>query len=245
MAPPPSFYQPSPTLNPLAAGLGRIPFMPSVEEDEEFKLTIGAGGMGKKRRFDIYQDAVEASPARTETPLEEHRYVDSDDFCWPIDLQLLTDFQPSSFDFQPHGMPSFPNELSSSARLPVSPTPAAKPASYRLSGKENGQPEQPSQQHVRRTHSGPPSHIYPPHMLRDTSSINNPLYNHAYARSFGGFSHQTWSYNDLSSYQQANPMLGGLNPVNSVNPIARPQHQYGQGMGSKNNNNDFGMHYDP
>ena len=104
-------------------------------------------------------------------------------------------------------------------------------------------------------------------MLRDTSLINNPLYNHAYARSFGGFSQQTFSYNGMSSYQQANPMLGAFNPVNGFNPIAHPQHHYGQGfgsnttndgqglgsknknngqdLGSKNNNDDFGMHYNP
>jgi hypothetical protein len=74
LVPPPVFLKPTPTLNPLAAGLG-LRFTPTVEEEEEFRLTVD---MGKKRAFSIFQDAPEVSPARTETPLEEHRYVQSD-----------------------------------------------------------------------------------------------------------------------------------------------------------------------
>jgi hypothetical protein len=74
LAPPPVFFQPAPSLNPLAAGFGRR-YVPTAAEDEEFRLTVE--DMGKKRAFSIFQDAPEVSPARTETSLEDHRYVSS------------------------------------------------------------------------------------------------------------------------------------------------------------------------
>ena len=72
LAPPPVFFKPAPTLNPLTVGFGRR-FVPTAEEDEEFRLTVE--DIGKKKGFSVFQDAPEVSPARTETPLEEHRYV--------------------------------------------------------------------------------------------------------------------------------------------------------------------------
>ena len=72
LAPPPVFFKPAPTPNPLAAGFGRR-FVPTAEEDEEFRLTVE--DMGKKRGFSIFQDAAEVSPTRTEASLEDHRYV--------------------------------------------------------------------------------------------------------------------------------------------------------------------------
>jgi hypothetical protein len=72
LAPPPVFFQPAPSLNQLNASFGRR-FVPTTEEDEEFRLTVE--DMGKKRNFSVFQDATQASPARTETPLEDDRYV--------------------------------------------------------------------------------------------------------------------------------------------------------------------------
>jgi hypothetical protein len=72
LAPPPVFFKPASTPNPLAAGFGRR-FVPTAEEDEEFRLTVE--DMGKKRGFSIFQDAAEVSPTRTEASLEDHRYV--------------------------------------------------------------------------------------------------------------------------------------------------------------------------
>ena len=72
LAPPPVFFKPTPALNPLAADFGRR-FVPSAEEDEEFRMTVE--DMGKKRAFSIFQEAPEVSPARTEASLEDHRYV--------------------------------------------------------------------------------------------------------------------------------------------------------------------------
>lgn len=62
-------YKPQPTPNPLAVFGNR--FMPSAEEDEEFRMTVG--DMPQKRSFGIFQDAGEVSPGRTESPLEETR----------------------------------------------------------------------------------------------------------------------------------------------------------------------------
>jgi hypothetical protein len=68
------FLRPPPTLNPLAAGLVNR-FVTTAEEDEEFRMTFG----NKKKSFNIFQDVpglqAEVSPGRTESPLEEHRYV--------------------------------------------------------------------------------------------------------------------------------------------------------------------------
>lgn len=72
LAPPPVFFQPAPSFNQMNAGFGRR-FVATTEEDEEFRLTVE--DMGKKRNFSIFQDAAQASPARTETPLEDDRYV--------------------------------------------------------------------------------------------------------------------------------------------------------------------------
>lgn len=49
-------------------------YVPTLEEDEEFRLTVG--DMSKKRGFGIFQDAhaPEVSPSRTESTLEDHRY---------------------------------------------------------------------------------------------------------------------------------------------------------------------------
>lgn len=45
------------TTNPFPFG-GR--FIPSVEENEEFRLTVGS--LGKKRRFNVFQEQAEESP---------------------------------------------------------------------------------------------------------------------------------------------------------------------------------------
>jgi hypothetical protein len=234
LAPPPPFLKPAPTLNPLTAGFGRR-YIPTAEEDEEFRLTVE--DMGRKRTFNIFQDIPEVSPARTETPLEDHRYVWHAPSYMDNSLPSWTDFPYPSFDFPTHGMATYPNEPSTSSRFPASPTPATKPASYRSLGKENGQPELPAQQQARR---GPPapSHIYPPHMFHDPSSIN-PLYNHAYARSFGGFAHHTYTVTNVPSGYGAS-FQGDFKPVN---PMARPQQPQGQGMGSQSNGFGDGMHY--
>jgi hypothetical protein len=62
-------YKPQSAPNPLAIFGNR--FVPSAEEDEEFRITVG--DVSKKRTFGIFQDAGEVSPGRTESPLEEAR----------------------------------------------------------------------------------------------------------------------------------------------------------------------------
>lgn len=66
------FLRPPPAFNTLVPGLDRR-YVPSVEEEQEFKLTMD--DLSKNRSFNIFQDPGEASPARTEASLEEHRYA--------------------------------------------------------------------------------------------------------------------------------------------------------------------------
>ncbi|KAH8770320.1 hypothetical protein BGZ57DRAFT_985798 [Hyaloscypha finlandica] len=215
LAPPPVFFKPAPTPNPLAAGFGRR-FVPTAEEDEEFRLTVE--DMGKKRGFSIFQDAAEVSPTRTEASLEDHRF----------DLPNAT-----------HGLPMYPDELQNSSRFPVSPTPVPKPLSYRPHGKENGKPELPHQQQARRAPSAPsaPPHGFTPQMFLDPSSVN-PLYNHAYARSFGGFSQHTFTMTNVPMYGTG--FQGDFKPVGSM---LQPQHPQGQSMGTKQNDFGNGLNY--
>jgi hypothetical protein len=129
------------------------------------------------------------------------------------------------------------NDTSNSSDFNVSPTPVAKSASYRPFGKENGQPELSAQQQARRGLPAP-THIYPPHMFHDPSSIN-PLYNHAYARSFGGFAQHTYTVTNAQSGYGAS-FQGDFKPVN---PMLPPQQPQGQGMGSYNKGFGNSMHY--
>jgi hypothetical protein len=59
------FLKPGPPLNPLAAGFGRR-FVPSKDEEEEFRVTME--NMGKKKPFNIFQDAPEESPGLSRVP---------------------------------------------------------------------------------------------------------------------------------------------------------------------------------
>jgi hypothetical protein len=130
------------------------------------------------------------------------------------------------------------NETQGSSRFPVSPTPVPKPLSYRPYGKENGKPDMPpqQQQQARRVPSAPAamSHGYAPQMFLNPSSIN-PLYNHAYARSFGGFSQHTFTMTNVPMGYGAN-FQGDFKPVGTM---LQPQQSQGQSMGT-NNNNGFG-----
>lgn len=57
-------YKPQPTPNPLAVFGNR--FISTVDDDEEFKMTVG--DMAQKRPFGIFRDDGEVSPGRTESP---------------------------------------------------------------------------------------------------------------------------------------------------------------------------------
>jgi len=146
-----------------------------------------------------------------------------------------------------HGLPVYSNEPQIPSRFPVSPTPVPKPLSYRPYGKENGKSDLPAKpQHGRRVPSAPASmsHGYAPQMFLNPSAVN-PLYNHAYARSFGGFSQHSFSMTDVPMGYGAN-VQGDFKPVGSMLQPHQPQ---GPGMGSNNmgsNKNGFGnaMNYD-
>ncbi|KAK0119296.1 hypothetical protein ONS95_008143 [Cadophora gregata] len=145
----------APLLNPLANIERR--YVPTAEEDEEFRLTVG--DMTKKRGFTIFQDIPEVSPGRTETPLEDHRF------------EL----------FGSHGLPTFPNNSMNSNHTLASPTPVPRPTMYRASGKENGQAEMLTYHPNRRALSD--SQVYPPHAYHE--GVSNPLFHQNYARTYG------------------------------------------------------------
>jgi len=147
-----------------------------------------------------------------------------------------------------HGLPSsmYSNETQSSSRFPVSPTPVPKPLSYRSYGKENGKSDLSAQpQHGRRIPSAPASmsHGYAAQTFLNPPTINNPLYNHQYARSFGGFSQHS-----QHSFSMTNAPMGyGNNFQEEFKPTSlmlQPQQPQGRGMGSNNYGYGDGMNYD-
>ncbi|KAH6709119.1 hypothetical protein BKA61DRAFT_556473 [Leptodontidium sp. MPI-SDFR-AT-0119] len=212
MQAPPNYYAGNaPVLNPLAAFDRR--YIPSAEEDEEFRLTVG--DMTKKRGFAIFQDIPEVSPGRTETPLEDHRF----------------EF------FNSHGLPTFPNNSMHSNHTLASPTPVPRPTSYRTSGKENGQPEMQTYHPNRRALSD--SQVYPPHAFHEGPS--NPLFNHGYTRSYG-YGGGPYGYTGYGDNRSPNSFGSNfLNDYNKQpNPMASVGQQQGHGMGQHPGNNTSG-----
>jgi hypothetical protein len=84
-----------------------------------------------------------------------------------------------SHDGLPGGYP--PNPVPSTL---ISPTPAPKatPSGFQISGKENGKPEVQNRYPIHRP-APLASHVFPSQVFYDASF--NPLYNHAYAQTFG------------------------------------------------------------
>jgi hypothetical protein len=72
LGPPAQPFSKGSTPNPLALANFGHRYVPTLEEDEEFRMTVG--DMTKKRALSIFQDAPEVSPGRTESTLEDHRY---------------------------------------------------------------------------------------------------------------------------------------------------------------------------
>ncbi|KFY18007.1 hypothetical protein V491_04888 [Pseudogymnoascus sp. VKM F-3775] len=120
-------------------------FTPSNDEDEEFRLTVET--MGKKGRLSIFKDAVEDSPGRTESPLEEHR-----------------------FDFS-HGLPL--ENTSSNMIVHTSPRTMQSPLVVRFGGKENMQPDHLNR---RSGAASAPGNVYPPHAFHEHTA-NPLIYN--------------------------------------------------------------------
>ncbi|CZT49818.1 uncharacterized protein RSE6_10710 [Rhynchosporium secalis] len=207
-APPSHTLGSAPVFNPLANFDRR--YVPSAEEDEEFRLTVG--NMSKKRGFTIFQDIPEVSPGRTETPLEDHRF----------------DF------FAPHGLSSYPSNGMNSTIALASPTPVPRPTTFRISGKENGLPETLNYHHNRRSLSD--SQVYPPHVYHEGNS--NPLFSHSFARPYGfGMGPSTYTgFGDSRSPNSFN--FNFLNDYNrQPNPMTSMGQQEGHGMGQQAGNN--------
>ncbi|KAG4428738.1 hypothetical protein IFR05_015779 [Cadophora sp. M221] len=210
-APPNHYIGNAPALNPLVAFDRR--YIPSAEEDEEFRLTVG--DMTKKRGFSIFQDIPEVSPGRTETPLEDHRF----------------EF------FGSHGLPTYQNNSMNSNHTLASPTPVPRPTSYRTSGKENGQPEMQTYHPNRRALSD--SQVYPPHAYHEGAS--NPLFNHGYTRSYG-YGGGPYGYAGYGDSRSPNSFGSNfLNDYNKQpNPMASMGQQQGHGIGQHPGNNTSG-----
>ncbi|PBP25812.1 type-2 protein geranylgeranyltransferase subunit beta [Diplocarpon rosae] len=214
MATRPNVYlHPAPVLNPLAF---ERRYVPSAEEDEEFRLTVGEFG-NKKRGFNVFQDGLpEISPGRTETPLEDHRF----------------DLPPPS-----HALDSYSNNSMISGHSFASPTPTPKPTSYRAQGKENGHPEMTSYNHNRRTLSD--SQVYPTHTFYDSTS--NPLFNQTHTRSlaFGANypSYNTYSDNRSPGGFGSNFLSDYNKQYNSMSYTGHPQNH---GMENSNSVSDSG-----
>jgi hypothetical protein len=121
-----------------------------------------------------------------------------------------------------------PNNNNSSSQ--ISPTPLPKPASIRVFGKENGQPDMSAQFMARRNVSA--SLAFPPQAFYEPTF--NPLYGNPYGRTFAYGDHQSNQNQDMrppagypSSYQ------GDFRPVNPV-PIPHNPRHYGKAMGPNN-----------
>lgn len=217
-----------PNLNPFA-NFGQR-YMPSSEEDEEFRMTVG--DMTKKRAFGIFQDVPEISPGRTESSLEDHRYAA--DHTPP--LAAVADISLGRFDFSGDRMTSRPTDMKASNY--ISPTPAAKQPASRGAGKERPKSGMSPQVHVHQTFSTPASHIYPGQIFYDPSI--NPLYNQAWARTFPYAAPQMGFTQDARPPPRFHTSLHG--EFRSIHPATRPSSQHGAGP-SNNTNTPHGMHY--
>lgn len=171
--------------------------MPSVDEEDEFKLTVGNFAKKKKASFSVFEDNT--SPSRTESPLEEPRYVEKSILLAEIHNSLT--FIVCSFEFpSSHSLqPAWSNSMTSD-QIPTSPTPAAKPVSRNGSGLNSfnssngthGLPDPSTNHfHARRTMSD--SSVFAP-MAFHTDF--NPLFNHgnhsntSYQRSYSAYTPQ-------------------------------------------------------
>ncbi|KAI9745427.1 MAG: hypothetical protein M1818_000961 [Claussenomyces sp. TS43310] len=114
--------------NPLGP-LNNTQFIPNAEEDEEFRLTME--GMMKKPTFGIFRDAEDASPGRTESPLDDLKH-----------------------SFPHHYYPLQP--LNRNSMLDMSPTPVFKPTPLRFSDKENLHTQAFDRRHVSSATGFPP-----------------------------------------------------------------------------------------
>lgn len=163
-------------------------FTPSIDEDEEFRVTVET--MGKKRRLSIFKDAMEDSPGkamhitistneanshkgRTESPLEEHRYESQYlNLWWRACMTNST-----RFDFS-HGLPL--ENASSNMIVHTSPRTMLSPLVMRFGGKENMQPDYLNR---RSGVASAPGNVYPPHAFHEHTA--NPLIYNPYSYSFG------------------------------------------------------------
>ncbi|TVY48759.1 hypothetical protein LOCC1_G001652 [Lachnellula occidentalis] len=122
--------------------------------------------------------------------------------------QTESSLEDHRFDLPNNGLPLYQD--SSTTISHISPTPVPKPILARGLGKENMH----SHMHNRQSASYP-SHVYPSQVFYNPSF--NPLYNHAYAGTFGYGDHHHNPFNDVKFSPAFAP-----NPYVDSNQIAQP-----------------------
>ncbi|KAL3417928.1 hypothetical protein PVAG01_10938 [Phlyctema vagabunda] len=186
------------TRNPFAS-MGNS-FLPSAEETEEFRLTVG--DMGRKRDLNIFQDEPSATPARSETPL--------DDF-------MTTKFGNGSENLLAYNTNFSPQGFIASEDLP-------KSTMFRSHSRENEELDMKERYSAMlATGSG---HILPSMIFKDPSS--NPLYNQATMNPFTFGTRQEGvdmdfkpPFSNFGDYQAMGP-FDGLNVPDYRNDLVNP-----------------------
>lgn len=151
------------------------------EDEEESRLTLGQNP--KKRSLQVYRDEG-ISPVGTESPLDEHRYVDHFEVVSPGVSHLIA--FDNSFDFGgQNGLPSYSRNPNPS-QFHVSPTPIPRPTLLPHSFKEtptraslpqvslHGLPTQHPVQSTQLTATSSASVVFPGQVLQDPAI--NPLF---------------------------------------------------------------------
>ncbi|TVY17172.1 hypothetical protein LARI1_G004571 [Lachnellula arida] len=132
--------------------------------------------------------------------------------------QTESSLEDHRFDFPNNGLPLYQNNSMTISH--ISPTPVPKPISARGLGKENMH----SHMHNRQSASYS-SHVYPSQVFYNPSF--NPLYNHAYAGTFGYGDHLN-NFNDMkfSTGFIPNPYADSKQTAQPARP--RPRNQFGE-----------------
>ncbi|TVY27396.1 hypothetical protein LHYA1_G004193 [Lachnellula hyalina] len=121
--------------------------------------------------------------------------------------QTESSLEDHRFDLPNNGLPLYQNNSTTISHISPTPVPKAIPA--RSLGKENMHSHMPTRQSA-----SYPSHVYPSQILYNPSS--NPLYNHAYAGTFGYGDHHN-PFNDVKFSPAFAP-----NPYADLSQTAQP-----------------------
>jgi hypothetical protein len=145
-----------------------------------------------------------------------------------------------------HGLPgSYHTSLTSSSLISPTPAPKITVSGIRANGKENGKPELPAGLHIRRPAPLTP-HVFPSQIFYDDSF--NPLYNHAYAQTFGYGDPQLTFKDNMKPSGFSSSFNGDFRPTTTMTQTTQPQSRTTitgttEG-GSSGSGPDNGIHFD-